>query len=58
MTNVITPTREYQRLRIQLKVDPNSYRNAWLNLEKIGRKIDRLWKTKKKSFEILKEERQ
>lgn len=56
---IIPPLKEYPRIKVnKLKISPKDYRRAWLNFERLGRKINKLWKVKKYSFEILREERE
>ena len=33
------------------------YKNAWNTLERLSRKLNKLWKSKKSGIQILKEER-
>lgn len=56
MANVTT--KQYKRLKVQPKISSKSYREAWLNFGRLGRKMNRLWKTKKTSLELLREERE
>lgn len=60
MRNTTTaPKKEYQGLKIEYpKITLESYKNAWQNVERLGRKLNQLWKTKKSSLEILREERE
>ena len=43
---------------ILLKMSKKEYGVAWRNFWRLGKKLNRLWKTKKTSLEILREERE
>lgn len=40
------------------KISKKEYQDAWQNFWRLGKKLSRLWKTKKTSLEILREERE
>lgn len=59
MTTITIPKKEYQELKIKYpKMSEKEYRTAWRNFWRLGKKLNRLWKTKKTSLEILREERE
>jgi len=45
------------RLDTSSQKDKSSYLSAWQKWEKLGDKINQLWKTKKNSQQILREKR-
>lgn len=60
MRNTITiPKKEYRELKIKYpKMSEKEYEATWRNFWRLGKKLNRLWKTKKTSLEILREERE
>jgi len=40
------------------KIGKKEYQTAWRDFWRLGKKLTRLWKTKKTSLEILREERE
>ena len=55
---VTYPTKEHLGIKISKPRVFKYYKEVWQNFEKMGKKINRLWKVKKHSFEILREERE
>lgn len=59
MKKTITIPKEYRGLKIKYpKMSKKEYEAAWQNFEKLLKKVNRLWKTKKSGLEILREERE
>lgn len=60
MRNTIAiPKEEYRELKIKYpKMSEKEYQAAWRNFWRLGKKLNQLWKTKKTSLEILREERE
>lgn len=59
MRNTITVPKKYRELIVKYpKIDEKEYKAAWQNFWRLGKKLNRLWKTRKTSLEILKEERE
>ena len=54
---IIKQKKANQSLGASYKMDKSSYLLAWQKWEKLGEKINQLWKTSKNSQQILREER-
>lgn len=58
MRNTVTAPKKSRELMIKYpKMSKKEYKAAWRNFWRLGKKLNRLWKTKKSSLEILGEER-
>lgn len=58
MKNIITIPKKYRELIQYPKMSKGECEAAWRNFWRLGKKLNRLWKTKKTSLEILREERE